>query len=322
MAKKRRPKPRLTSPIIEIDCRGKTNEEIVTELVSHGSGEFLLTPRLAKAIRDVVDEESKAAGNDVSLQNPRPYTTWLALEYSASITNDQWQRNGDAIRFQGILCKDGQHRCAAVQHSGKAIVQRLVTGITEAAVRTIDRPKLRNFAHTLHGMGYLNTAAMSAVITKVYIYDNKKIGAQGRVAKRIADDDLLIKVGEIGETYIDRAMHFVGRHNQVRGCPTSVLGASYIICARLNCNDAEKFFDLLFAKNSPPKHQATKVRVYFDDQFIKQRTTRTQDSPLVLWGTFITAWNNWRNKRQSSPRWKAKELVGNDWKFVKFPRAE
>jgi hypothetical protein len=308
MATKRRPKPR-PNKIIEIDCGGKTDAQIVTELVLHKSGRFRLTPRVAKAIRELGD-------------NPRKYRAPQAIFYGKQIKAGLWHDIDTAIRFQGTVCKDGQHRCGAVEYANTAIVQRLVTGLTDEAVRIIDHGPARTFVDTLHGEGYKQESLVSAITSKLYIYDHDCIGSQGRVAQRIPDAILLEHLRK-HEDAIMRGVQYANKQEHVRGCPTSVIGASYVICERLDVVRAQQFFHILTG-DGPLLHQATKLQKYYQKQYIAKRTTRNYDAPLVLWARLLEAWNNMRAGKRRTPCWPCLRMNGKliePSETPKFPKA-
>lgn len=89
-------------------------------------------------------------------------------EMAKAMEEGRFPFNGDAIRFNvlGNLI-DGQHRLKAIIQAGVPIKQVVVTGLSEAAMSTIDQPRVRSVGDILklRGNNVLNVAATASTTT-------------------------------------------------------------------------------------------------------------------------------------------------------------
>ena len=89
------------------------------------------------------------------------------------ITNGEWVFNGDAIRFNGDVLLDGQHRLAAVVKANKPIQSLVIHGLPAEVFSTIDRNKSRSNADVLSIEGYRNCHSLSAAVSWLHRYGIK-----------------------------------------------------------------------------------------------------------------------------------------------------
>ncbi len=91
----------------------------------------------------------------------RPLSARTVRELSQAIHNDEWQVNGEAIKFDedGNLI-DGQHRMNAVIHSNRSIKTYVLRNLPSDSFKTLDTGKKRNNADTLGLLGLSNPAVL------------------------------------------------------------------------------------------------------------------------------------------------------------------
>lgn len=101
----------------------------------------------------------------------RPMSKRYMQGLARAMARGEWEFNGDAIRLSstGKLI-DGQHRCAAVVHSGVSIKTLLITDLNESVFSTIDRGRGRTTSDTLSIQAEKNARTLAAIARVFYIY--------------------------------------------------------------------------------------------------------------------------------------------------------
>jgi len=95
---------------------------------------------------------------------------------AADMRRGAWELNGETIKFMknGTLI-DGQHRLAAVVHSGKTVPIEVVRGLTERAAQTVDTGRARSFSDVLFIEGGVNVRAIAATAKWMWRYDTEQM---------------------------------------------------------------------------------------------------------------------------------------------------
>ncbi len=105
-------------------------------------------------------------------------------EYSADMTQNNFDVNGDSVRFSRPLAKgeddrvpegkpvllDGQHRLEACILSGKPFVAYITYGLNPAVRRSIDKGIKRLFSDDLKMAGEVNVNVLASLIARAYAY--------------------------------------------------------------------------------------------------------------------------------------------------------
>ena len=113
-----------------------------------------LTPELAKKWLESMPEYQRHASR------------YTVNTYATDMANGRWMENtGDTIKFnkRGQMI-DGQHRCLAVIHSGRAIKVTIATDLDESVFYVLDKGKKRTAADTLGGKNRNERAAIAKAI--------------------------------------------------------------------------------------------------------------------------------------------------------------
>ena len=113
----------------------------------------------------VIDVTPKLAQSYLETNSSnRPLSIRTVNELTRAILNDEWQRNGESMKFDraGNMI-DGQHRCHAVIKADRAIQTYVLFDLPSDSFKTLDTGKKRNNADTLGLLGFSNPALLAAV---------------------------------------------------------------------------------------------------------------------------------------------------------------
>lgn len=95
----------------------------------------------------------------------RKMRTNHVYKLASDMEQGRWQVNGSSIVFNGDgTLLDGQHRLAAVIHSGVPVDMLVVRGISKAAMATIDANIARKASDAAYMAGYANTNVLTGAV--------------------------------------------------------------------------------------------------------------------------------------------------------------
>lgn len=95
----------------------------------------------------------------------RPLRITYAQRLAEAITQGQWRINGETIKFNGDgTMVDGQHRCKAVEISGRPIETYVVRGLDHDAFDTIDQGTRRNIGDVFARHGEKNYKHLATAV--------------------------------------------------------------------------------------------------------------------------------------------------------------
>jgi len=167
----------------------------------------------------------------------RPLSNRTVTELSSAIQNDEWQINGEAIKFDehGNLI-DGQHRLNAVIKSNRSIKSYVLKNLPTDSFKTLDTGKKRNNADTLGLLGYGNPTQLAAACTFVVSLRTNQL----RTSEHVTN----IQMEQFIEEHpaIVDSVHFVrsvGAHSLV---PAAVAAGLHFLMSDVDTDDAEIFF--------------------------------------------------------------------------------
>ena len=111
-------------------------------------------------------------GNDRNRRMNMCFVKLLAKD----MAEGRWQMNGDAIRFNGKLLLDGQHRLAACIEANKPFRTLVVTGLESDCFKTIDTGHSRSGSDLMHLAGEQNTKVLCSACNWVnrYFIDTRR----------------------------------------------------------------------------------------------------------------------------------------------------
>ena len=229
------------------------------------------------------------------------------------MTKDMWYFNGATIvRAADGTLLDGQNRLQAIADSGKSIWCLMVEGIEPTAQDTMDTGATRTAADVLTLKGEANSSELAAIVRRTLRYE--------RGLRSVASGYLIIAHQEIGgyvETHpeVRQAVHVAqASRRAMLSVSHSTLAANYHICAKINEQDAQRFYmeQLIGGVNLQPEDPGMVLRNRFEyEAKIKGRLMAPEE---VFRYTFM-AWNLFRKGT------KVKKLQGpkGGWSATNFP---
>lgn len=227
----------------------------------------------------------------------RRISTRRVQELSNAILRGEWVEDANPIRISVIGdLMDGQHRVAAIAKSGLTVPVLLATDVEEAARLSIDSGLKRSFGHYLQIAGIPQQANVAAVTRTLWLYEQNALNGTGKSA-RVPTNTQLWDMFQKHEEIIREGIHWTGR---VRKSGTKLApsagGASWVLFAVLDADDAEDFFSKLTLTRE------------FDESSIRALIRALNSRPAMRGGSdqviqlayMIKAWNSYRDGREVS----------------------
>ncbi len=212
-------------------------------------------------------------------------------QYSAAMRQGDWRLNGESIKFDGAAgLLDGQHRLAAVAHSGVTLSAVVVRGLPRETQETVDRGKSRSIADVLQLRGEHNATTLAAALGWMHRFET---GTMRSSAHAMTVQD---------------ALRLLDRHPLLRSMGSYVepirkyrlleISLSWALAYRFSCldqEDAADFFRKLASGAGLPE----------DDPILRLRnalliqnagTGRVRRlQPWIISAMVIKAWNLYRD---------------------------
>lgn len=214
----------------------------------------------------------------------RPMSPNTVQKYAEQMLAGKWMTNGDTITFAGDVLIDGQHRLAAIVKAGVTLEMIVVRNVCVDAFATKDNGKKRAGSDVLAVLGQQNTNVMSAVLTRLaHYYLGRNVISSW---KPFDVRETLMAYPEVGEVCANYKMYRAFRHG------ASVL-AAYIICSRINKEQADEFFARLV--------DGIGLSVDSQERVLREQLLRLSTSQgNVAQGWTVLAWiiKAWNAKRQ------------------------
>lgn len=175
-------------------------------------------------------------------RNPsnRKIRTGKVDDFANDMEHGDWALNGEPIivSADGLL-NDGQHRCAAVVQSKKAIETLLVIGVERDTRTTLDQGENRKVADYLSMEGYANTNNLAAVAKMLWQYrtygymsgNSHMRPTRSEVHAIVRDTPALVK-----------ALLAVDRKNARGLAPLSVMAVCHFLFSQMSKPEAVAFF--------------------------------------------------------------------------------
>jgi len=305
MSKTRRPNPTkknhksyFKNEVLIVEEKGKTDEEMVRELVSNGIVKFLLTPKLASAILNLQGDF-----------NPRKVKRRLVEDYGKMMKQGQWHYNGDVIRFikDTRLNLDGQHRCHGVINSGMPQIFIIVPDVPKVAIPTIDRGGGRTYGDVLRKEGIPFYNNVGSIVTALYRWEKGDIIKKSLSIRNIEELEELHKKNP----FINQIPPKLSPLNKL--IPTSMAGLSYYLLWKISPDSTDIFFNSIIKQaNLPERSPILYLVKELQEMRIQNKVKKIQVAGSYYLALIIDAWNNWRNGKDKKPRVKT-PLSWNDF---------
>lgn len=254
-------------------------------------------PEVAVDIVLITPSDAEAWLSGVNSHNRRLKDDRVAT-YRRDMATGDWHFNGDTICFDvnGILL-DGQHRLAAIVESGVSVWCILVVGLEPVAQETMDVGARRTAGDSLTLRGEANANVLAAVARFVVRWDLGARLTTGKVSATFQEVSACIAADRKN---LDRAVEVavLARGAHVPMSPANV-GAMYLICSRLDADQADQFFVDQFI-NAVGLEMNSPARVLLRRLAEETGTSKRRMHPDDALRYMVTAWNYFRAGRQVS----------------------
>lgn len=192
----------------------------------------LMTPVLAQYILDKYNQRNRSL-------SPRN-----VLKLSRAFAEGRWVDTRVPVIFSedGLLV-DGQHRLQALIARKMQVPMDIMFGADADAFAVMDRGKIRSSSDVLSIEDIPNSIKVASTVKWIHLYDTGALGQSGMRSRDLEPDQvraLYPTMPGIQES-IRRAEGL--RHRKL--VTGTVAGAMHYICARLNRDEADHFFDCL-----------------------------------------------------------------------------
>lgn len=163
------------------------------------------------------------------------HVDYLAREMMAG----NWKENGDAIRMNGNILIDGQHRLYAVIKSGITIKSVIVTGISASSFDTIDTGRIRSAGDALEVLGEKNSRNLAAALVATHKYYNGTV--RGANKSKMSNHDVI----KLLKVYPEMRLSLLQINNKKKRTllAPSILCSCHYIFSQIDRTDANEFFD-------------------------------------------------------------------------------
>ena len=167
----------------------------------------------------------------------RPLSIRTVNELAQAMLNDEWQLNGEAIKFdaQGNLI-DGQHRCQAIMKADTSIRTYVLRNLPADSFKTLDTGKKRNNADTLGILGYSNPTQLAATARFVLNFETNQLRSN-----EIVTNQRMEHFVEESPKVIE-SLAFIKQIKAESVLPASIAAGLHYLMAECDGEGAEIFF--------------------------------------------------------------------------------
>jgi hypothetical protein len=167
----------------------------------------------------------------------RPLSLRTINELAQAMENDEWQVNGEAIKFdiQGNLI-DGQHRLKAIIKSNQPIRTFVLRDLSADSFKTLDTGKKRGNADTLSILGFNNPALLAASSRFVFNFQASQLRSN-KVVSNLQMEDFIARNPEIC-----LSIDFIKEIKAESLFPGAVAAGLHFLMCKSDRDDAELFF--------------------------------------------------------------------------------
>lgn len=217
--------------------------------------------------------------------------------YAYEMIGNSWVFNGEPmiVSDTGEL-NDGQHRCAAVVKSGKAIDIILIVGVPRATRTTLDQGRARTAGDYLSMEGHHNTNILAAAAQHAWQFDNYGMLNPRTMVGRATKSEVLKFVD--ANPGLRRSLEIFSMKNSRGLGGQALLGFCHFAIGKVGRpEDVDTFFlALTEGVNLGRGHPALYVRTRMMS-LIKDRDTNAK-AELIF-----RAWNAWRKGQKLDKVW-------------------
>lgn len=149
---------------------------------------------------------------------------------------------GIAVDTKGIL-QDGQHRCAAIFHSGVSVRMWVAVGMPPENFALIDGGRNRNYADVLALSGETDVTVLGATVRLVHLFESREYSVWNSSKITNAQVMDVFMADPIGFRDAIRQGRIIGGKNGIPMTKTAASAGFYLISKVNNPVTVEEFFD-------------------------------------------------------------------------------
>lgn len=235
----------------------------------------------------------------------RALSDFTVTRYTAEMTRG-WRLTGEPLIIsQSGHLLNGQHRLRAAIRAGVSFPTLIVFGISDDAFAFVDQGKKRTAGDvfSINGVGDYSRLAAATLWVWKYHYSGMARPASRSLNREPAPDQLYDYY--LTHKGLDQSVRVAPWFSKNKLATPSLMVALYYLCATLDPNLAERFFDGIATgedlnKNDP----ALRVR----NRFIEENVGGGRLSDIYAAAFVVQAWNAMRGgKKITSLRWRTEQ---------------
>lgn len=207
-----------------------------------------------------------------------------------ALLRGEWRLNGEAIKVDvdGRVL-DGQHRLLAVEDTGIPMQTFMITGLPADTQDTMDTGKSRSIADVLAIRGYKNTATLSAILRRIYIYETHGLKAATQAAYPTTNHEVLAFFDS--HPQIEELIAPARKAAQHGKLPGGLAGLLRYVFTGIDPDDTDDFFEKLCTGADMEARNPVLV--------LRESLKRLKDDKGTINQTYlaaicIKAWNKYR----------------------------
>lgn len=232
-------------------------------------------------VETITPERAAAIMETMNTRN-RPLSDKHARNLAKEMTLGRWKLNGDAIRFNGNVLIDGQHRLQACIYAGVPFESLVIYDLDGDIFDTIDAGKRRGPGDILAIKGEINTRSLAAALVVVDKY------LTGRVGKTVHYANVEIEALLQKHPEVRLAVNAAGKIRKKLPLSPSILAGYYYLFRKIDADLCELFFDQLMRGSGLEEDQAVYL---LRERILSDQISKAKLSPYTWEALLIKAWN-------------------------------
>lgn len=211
---------------------------------------------------------------------------------------------GIAVDTKGIL-QDGQHRCAAIFHSGVSVQMWVAVGMPPENFKLIDGGRNRSYGDVLALEGETDVAVLGATVRLVHLFESREYSAWNTGKITNAQVMEAFRGDPIGFRTAIREGRIIGGKNGIPMTKTAASAGFYLISKVNAAETVAEFFDGLVTGAGL---MGGDIRLVLRRNLNNASKARERATAAVHLALLIKTWNAW--------------IEGSDLRVLTFRRDE
>ncbi len=219
----------------------------------------------------------------------RPIRSRHVASLASQMKRGQWKLNGEAIKRNGSVLLDGQHRLAACVSADTPFYTLVISDLDGDIFDTLDTGAARNAADVLAIKGERNTTILSAGLKWIGRYLGRTVYTSPIFSNQ--DVEQLLEEHPSTREIASR----VGSSPKATFIPASVMVASWYLCSLIDEKQADRFYYGL--KNGEGLVKGSPV-LALRNSLINNASRKERLPAAIVFALVVRAWNLYREGRE------------------------